>query len=106
MSVEDAEFAVVATDGVWAFVDDARAVDTVADALSKSDDVAAAAEALSTLARERAAASPRGVETSPSSLMLRVVASSTCQAPSCPATDGPGARSSMACKPQPWGERA
>ena len=62
VSVEDAEFAVVATDGVWAFVDDARAVDTVADALSKSDDVAAAAEALSTLARERAAASPRGVD--------------------------------------------
>ena len=61
-SVEDACFAVVATDGVWAFVDDARAVDTVADALSKSDDVAAAAEALSTLARERAAASPRGVD--------------------------------------------
>ena len=62
VSVEDAEFAIVATDGVWAFVDDARAVDTVADALSKSDDVAAAAEALSTLARERAAASPRGVD--------------------------------------------
>ena len=62
VSVEDAAFAVVATDGVWAFVDDSRAVDTVADALSKSDDVAAAAEALATLARERAAASPRGVD--------------------------------------------
>ena len=41
--------------------DDARAVDTVAYffGYQKSDDVAAAAEALSTLARERAAASPR-----------------------------------------------
>ena len=62
VSVEDAAFAVVATDGVWAFVDDSRAVGAVADALSKSDDVAAAAEALATLARERAAASPRGVD--------------------------------------------
>ena len=62
VSVEDAAFAVVATDGVWAFVDDSRAVDTVADALSKSDDVAAAAEALATLARERATASPRSVD--------------------------------------------
>ena len=62
VSVGDAAFAVVATDGVWALVDDARAASAVADALSKSDDVAAAAEALSTLARERAAASPRGVD--------------------------------------------
>ena len=51
MSVEDAAFAIVATDGVWAFVDDApsRRLDAVADALSTSDDVAAAAEALSDL---------------------------------------------------------
>ena len=62
VSVEDAAFAVVATDGVWAFVDDSRAASAVADALDASDDVAAAAEALSTLARERAAASPRGVD--------------------------------------------
>ena len=33
VSVEDAAFAVVATDGVWAFVDDSRAASAVADAL-------------------------------------------------------------------------
>ena len=43
-------------------MDDSRAVGAVADALDASGDVAAAAEALSTLARERAAASPRGVD--------------------------------------------
>lgn len=60
---EGAAFAILATDGVWAFLDDARAVACVSDALATAPgDVRAAAAALVALARDRADASARGAD--------------------------------------------
>ena len=78
MSVEDAEFAVVATDpSLWAFVDDARADARSRARARASDDVAAAAEALATLARERAAARCAAWMSWPSSCLAGLLGVST-----------------------------